>query len=137
MQDGFLKVAAVTPKIKVADTVYNAGAIIDAIKEADNSKAKIIVFPELCITGYSCSDLFLQDKLLDSAKQQLMYIAEQTADSDALIFIGLPIEKDGKLYNVAAVLKSGDILAFIRASYMPNYAELYEARHFTPGNTTS
>ena len=137
MQDGFLKVAAVTPKIKVADTVYNAGAIIDAIKEADNSKAKIIVFPELCITGYSCSDLFLQDKLLDSAKQQLMYIAEQTADSDALIFIGLPIEKDGKLYNVAAVLKSGDILAFIPKSYMPNYAEFYEARHFTPGNTTS
>lgn len=137
MQDGFIKVAAVTPKIKVADTVYNSGVIIDAIKEAGNSKAKIIVFPELCITGYTCSDLFLQDKLLNSAKQQLLYIAEHTADIDALIFIGLPLEKDGKLYNVAAVLKGGDILAFIPKSYMPNYAEFYEARHFAPGNTTS
>ena len=94
MQDGFIKVAAVTPKIKVADTVYNAGVIIDAIKEAEDSKAKIIVFPELCITGYSCSDLFLQDRLLNSAKQQLLYIAEQTADIDALIFIiGSPMQK--------------------------------------------
>ena len=137
MLDGFIKVAAATPKIKVADTKFNTEAILDTIREAEENGAKIIVLPELCLTGYSCHDLFLQDRLLDSAKEQLRYIADETLESDALIFIGLPIEKEHKLYNVAAVLQGGEILAFIPKENIPNYAEFYEARHFANGNATS
>ncbi len=137
MTDGFLKVAAVTPKIKVADTVYNAGEITNLILEADHAGAKVIVLPELCITGYTCSDLFLQDTLLNEAKEALFRIAKDTEDTDALVFVGLPIEKEQKLYNAAAVLKSGEILAFIPKENIPSYGEFYEARHFTPGNHAS
>ena len=107
MKDGFVKVAAATPKIKVADTQYNAETIISEVKEACADGAKIVVLPELCITGYSCSDLFLQDKLLASAREQLGVIADRTADCDALLFIGMPLEKDHKLFNVAAVVQHG------------------------------
>lgn len=137
MVDGFIKVAAATPKIKVADTKYNAGEIIHMIIEADNQGAKILVLPELGITGYTCHDLFLQDQLLNEAKQELFHIAECTADTDVLAFVGLPVEKEHKLYNVAAVLKSGEVLAFIPKENMPAYGEFYETRHFTPGNRAS
>lgn len=133
MLDGFVKVAAATPKIKVADPVFNAGVIVDMILEADAKGAKVIVLPELCVTGYTCHDLFLQDKLLAAAKEQLEVIARQTAGTDALIFVGLPLEKDNKLYNTAAVLKSGELLAFIPKSFIPSYGEFYETRHFAPG----
>ncbi len=134
MLDGFLKVAAVTPKIKVADPVFNAGAIVDMVLEAGARGAKVIVLPELCITGYTCHDLFLQDKLLTAAKEQLWLIAQRTAAVDALIFVGIPIEKDDKLYNTAAVLKGGEVLAFIPKSFIPSYGEFYEGRHFAPGS---
>lgn len=137
MLDGFIKAAAATPKIKTADTAYNARAIIDMIIEAGASGAKIIVLPELCITGYTCGDLFFQDRLLDRARQELLNIAEGTRDVDALVFVGLPIERDAKLYNAAAVLKGGEILAFIPKENIPSYAEFYETRHFTPGNGSS
>ncbi len=137
MLDGFIKVAAATPKIKVADTKFNAEAILEVIREAEGNGAKIIVLPELSITGYTCQDLFLQDRLLDSAKEQLLHIAEETSESDALIFVGMPIEKEHKLYNVAAVLQGGEILAFIPKVNLPTYAEFYEARHFASGNATS
>lgn len=133
MLDGFIKVAAATPKIKVADTEYNAGVIVDTVKEACNSGAKIVVLPELCLTGYTCEDLFLQDRLLNSSREQLKVIADRTADCDALIFIGMPLEKEHKLYNVAAVVQHGQVLAFIPKSYMPTYGEFYEARHFMSG----
>ena len=133
MKDGFVKVAAATPKIKVADTQYNAEAIINEVKEACSNGAKIVVLPELCITGYSCSDLFLQDKLLASAREQLGVIADRTAECDALLFIGMPLEKDHKLFNVAAVVQHGHVLAFIPKTYLPNYGEFYEARHFASG----
>jgi len=137
MVDGFIKVAAATPKIKLADTAYNAHVITDMILEADAAGAKIVVFPELCITGYTCSDLFLQDRLLNEAKSALSVIAEQTKDTDALAFVGIPVEKGHKLYNAAAVLKGGRLLAFIPKSNIPSYAEFYEARHFMPGNAGS
>lgn len=137
MVDGFIKVAAATPKIKVADTTYNAHAITDLILEADAVGAKIIVLPELCITGYTCSDLFLQDRLLNEAKGALFAIAENTKETDALVFVGLPMEKEHKLYNVAAVLKGGKLLAFIPKANIPSYAEFYETRHFMPGNSGS
>lgn len=137
MVDGFIKVAAVTPKIKVADTTYNAHEITNLILEADGAGAKIIVLPELCITGYTCGDLFLQDRLLREAKKALLEIAEHTKDTDALIFVGLPVEQEQKLYNAAAVLKGGEILAYIPKENIPSYAEFYEARHFAPGKETT
>ncbi|NTV77580.1 MAG: NAD(+) synthase, partial [Clostridiales bacterium] len=93
-----------------------------------------IVFPELCITGYTCNDLFYQECLLEQAKEQLLKIADHTEGSDALVFIGMPIERENKLYNTAAVLQNGDILAFIPKTFLPNYGEFYELRHFTSGN---
>ncbi len=134
MKHGFIKAAAVTPKIKVADPLYNAEEICKRMDEAIEKGAKLIVFPELCITGYTCGDLFLQELLLEEAKQALIRIAAHTKDKDALIFVGLPIEKNQILYNVAAVLKNGEVLAFIPKRFIPNYAEFYEARHFAAGN---
>lgn len=132
MKHGFIKVAAVTPALKVADCMYNTTEIIKNIKEAAKQGAKIIVFPELSITGYTCSDLFWQEMLLRGAKNCLHEIADQCKKIDALIFVGLPWEHNQKLYNVAAVLNHGEILGLIPKSYLPNYAEFYEARHFTP-----
>ena len=134
MEQGFLKIAAVTPKIKVADPEYNADEIIRLLEEAEKSGARIAVFPELCLSGYTCADLFLQDILLRSCEEQLIRIVEETDDFDILSFIGLPVEKDGKLYNAAAVIHQGNVLAFIPKANIPSYAEFYEGRHLTPGN---
>lgn len=134
MKQGFIKVAAVTPKVKVADAIYNTQQICAGLHEALLKGAKIIVFPELCICGYTCEDLFLQERLLDSCKRQLGRIAEHTVGKDALVFVGLPLEKKGKLYNVAAVISDGKVLAFIPKVNIPSYGEFYETRHFQPGN---
>jgi len=134
MLDGFIKVEAATPKIKVADTIYNAKAIVDLVREADANGAKILVLPELCITGYTCNDLFLQDKLLNAAKEQLGDIAKKTADKDILFFVGLPLQRGHKLYNVAAAVHNGEILCFIPKTFIPSYGEFYETRHFQAGN---
>ena len=134
MRDGFIKVAAVTPDIRVADCEYNAEQICKKMKEAAALGSKIIVFPELCITGYTCQDLFWQTLLLDSAREQLIWLAKETSQVDALIIVGLPWEYNGKLYNVAAVLNRGTILGLVPKTNLPNYAEYYEARHFTPAD---
>lgn len=133
MRHGFIKVAAATPDIRVADVDYNKGQIIKQMDEAAEAGAKIIVFPELCITGYTCSDLFLQDILLNSAKKALVKIAEHTKNLDALVFVGAPIAVGGELYNVAAALNHGNILGFTTKSFLPNYGEFYEMRQFRPG----
>lgn len=133
MRHGFIKVAAATPDIRVADVDYNKGQIIKQMDEAAEAGAKIIVFPELCITGYTCSDLFLQDILLSSAKKALVEIAEHTKNLDALVFVGVPIAVGGELYNVAAALNHGNILGFTTKSFLPNYGEFYEMRQFRPG----
>ncbi|MCR5599044.1 MAG: NAD(+) synthase [Lachnospiraceae bacterium] len=133
MQHGFIKVSAVTPKIKVADPEYNAGICIEAIKAEASKGAKIIVLPELVLTGYTCQDLFLQDTLIAEAKEQLCRVIVETADVDALVFIGLPMELCGKLYNVAAVFSHAGIKGFVPKRYLPNYAEFYEQRHFAAG----
>lgn len=135
MEHGFVKVAAVTPKIKVADTKYNAQVICEELEAAYSHGAKIIVFPELCITGYTCGDLFLQGVLLEQAKSALSEIAEATAGKDALVFVGLPIERDGRLYNVAAALQDGSVLGMVPKLNIPSYAEFYEGRHFVEGNS--
>lgn len=133
MKQGFVKVAAVTPKIKVADPAYNKAQIKERLLEAYKKGAKVIVFPELCLTGYTCGDLFLQENLLEEALQKLIELADDTEGQDSLVFVGLPFEKDGKLYNVAAVLQDGMILGLIPKTHIPMYGEFYEGRNFTPG----
>lgn len=137
MRHGFIKTAAGTPKIQVADCVYNAGEILKLIRQMETEGAKIMAFPELCITGYTCQDLFWQTLLLDSAREQLIWLAKETSQVDALIIVGFPWEYNGKLYNVAAVLNRGTILGLVPKTNLPNYAEYYEARHFTPADQDS
>ena len=133
MRHGFVKVAAVTPKIKVADTSYNGELIRKLMKKTAKAGAKVVVFPELCITGYTCSDLFLQEKLLTSALDELVKISECSQSIDGIFFVGLPLEINGKLYNVAAAVSGGDILGIVPKQYLPNYNEFYEKRHFMSG----
>ena len=134
MRDGFVKVAACTPDLRVADCLYNTARICKGIKEALDQNARIIVFPELSITGYTCGDLFWQEALLKEAKHQLIHILARTKGNDALVFVGLPWEKGDKLYNVAAVISNGRLLGLVPKRHLPNYSEFYEARYFTQGN---
>ena len=133
MRDGFVKVAAVTPDIRVADTKYNGEQIRSWMKKAAEEGAKVIVFPELCITGYTCGDLFLQDTLLCAAKEELLRIESESRRYDAIFFVGLPYEINGKLYNLAAAVSRGHVLGLVPKTFIPNYNEFYELRHFTPG----
>ncbi|SHJ33788.1 NAD(+) synthase [Hespellia stercorisuis] len=133
MRQGFVKVAAATPDIRVADVEYNTGKICEIIDEAVNNQAKIIVFPELSVTGYTCSDLFTQDALLTQSRAALHRIAEYTKEKDALIFVGVPISIGGELYNVAAALNKGAVLGLTTKTFLPNYGEFYEMRQFRPG----
>ncbi len=133
MKHGFVKVAAATPDIKVADCIYNAQSICSDMKKAAEQGAKIVVFSELCLTGYTCSDLFWQERMLDAAKEGLRKIIKTSLTLDGLFFVGLPWELNQKLYNVAAAVSNGELLGLVPKKYLPNYAEFYEARHFTPG----
>ncbi len=132
MKDGFIKVAACTPDIRVADVEYNTGRILKMAGDAAGKGVKICVFPELCITGYTCQDLFFQDVLLDAAMRACVKIANETAEYDMLIAVGLPVRANGKIYNCAAVINNGEIMAFVPKTHLPNYNEFYEARHFAP-----
>lgn len=133
MRQGFIKVAALTPMVKVADTTYNREQICMLIDEAQEKGAKILVFPELCITGYTCGDLFYQELLLREAKKELLAIAKYTERKDCLVFVGLPLEHQGKLYNVAAAIAQGKVLGLVPKTHIPNYNEFYERRHFVSG----
>lgn len=133
MKDGFIKVASITPRVRVADVDFNCREICECIDKAVDKSAKIIVFPELCITGYTCQDLFLQDSLLEAAIDGLIKIKKHTKKTDGLIFVGLPLAISGKLYNVAAVINRGRILGIVPKTFLPNYNEFYEARHFCSG----
>ena len=132
MKDGFLRVASATPHIKVADCTGNAQKIIAMSKEASANGASLVVFPELCITGYTCGDLFLQRALLNSAEENLKVIINETRELDCVILVGLPVRANSGLYNCAAVIYHGDLLGLVPKKYIPNYSEFYELRHFTP-----
>ena len=136
MKNGFVKVAAATPDIRVADVEFNTQNIINAMEEAQKNGAKILVFPEFCVTGYTCSDLFDHSVLLKASRKALLEIAENTNDKDMLVFVGAPLEVNGKLYNVAAAMNQGEIIGFTTKTFLPNYGEFYEMRQFTPGPQT-
>lgn len=133
MRDGFIKVAAVTPDVTVADVTGNIAEIKRHMKGTARQGAKLVVFPELCITGYSCGDLFYQESLLEQARWGLLDLAETSKLWDSVFFVGLPLSVQGKLYNVAAVLHKGNVLGLVPKTNIPMYGEFYEGRQFTPG----
>lgn len=133
MKDGYVRVEVVTPDIKVADCIFNTEQICSRIDKAYDAQVSVIVFPEMCITGYTCNDLFLQDTLLSDAQKSLATITEYTKGKNMLTVVGLPFEYCNKLYNVAAVIKDGVILGLVPKKYIPNYNEFYERRQFTEG----
>ncbi len=131
MKDGFIKVAAATPEIKVADCNNNAKQIVSLAKELAGKGVRLAVFPELCITGYTCQDLFFQTTLLDGAKNALITILKELSKLDMITVVGLPMQFESKLYNCAAVTYHGEVLGYVPKQYLPNYNEFYEMRHFT------
>ena len=135
MRDGFVKVAAGTPKIRVADCRYNAEQIFTLMREADKQGVRVLCLPELCLTGYTCGDLFLQDTLLRGAEEGLKTVLEATRNLDLVTAVGLPVRSkwDNKLYNCAAVIHKGEILGLIPKINLPNYGEFYEQRWFASG----
>ncbi len=133
MRQGFVKVAAVTPNVRVADVEYNKQEICRLIDETTANGAKVVVFPELCVTGYTCGDLFSQSVFLKETEHALKAIVAYTKGKDALIFVGLPYLLHNKLYNVAAAVHNGDILGIVTKTFLPNYGEAYEMRQFQPG----
>ena len=133
MKDGFIKVAAATPKIKVADPAYNTEEILKIIDETEKNGASILVFSELTISGYTCGDLFLQQPLLTECKNQLLRIGKATENKSMLVVVGCPIVIKQKLYNCAVVISDGSILGIVPKTHLPNYSEFYELRHFTSG----
>ncbi len=130
MYDFFRAVCAV-PKVKVADTDFNLSEIIKKADEAEKLKPDLVVFGELCLTGYTCQDLFFQKRLLSAAKEALLSLAEKSLEYSAAIAIGLPFEIGGRLYNAAAIIYKGKICGIVPKTYIPNYGEFYEKRWFS------
>ena len=133
MKDGFVRIAAATPALRVADCAYNAEQTISLARRAADEGAAVVVFPELGLTGYTCGDLFLSQTLLEGADNALDHILEETAALNAVLLVGLPVRCGAALYNCAAVMTGGKLLGLIPKTYLPNYAEFYEARHFSSG----
>ena len=131
---GFFRAGAAVPKLKVADCNYNKVQIMELINEAEKNKVKAIVFPELCLSAYTCADLFLQRTLINECEKVLSEIAEETKDKDIFIILGLPVEADSTTFNCAAVLHKGKILGAVPKTYIPNYGEFYEKRWFSSSN---
>ena len=133
MKDGFIKVAAATPKVKVADPEYNTKEIIKIIRQARDEEASLLVLSELAVSGYTCGDLFLQDPLLEESLKGLMEIKKETKGMDMVVTVGCPLVVEHKLYNCGVFLFDGRILGVVPKIHLPNYGEFYEARHFAKG----
>ena len=130
MKYGFVKVAAAVPAVKVADVEYNVQQIESLIAQAEGRGVELMVLPELCLTGYSCQDLFKQQALIDRAEQGVMVLLDFTRKLDIVTVLGLPVMINGLLYNCAAVIQSGTLLGIVPKTYLPNYGEFYEKRWF-------
>lgn len=133
MNDGFIRVAAATPEIRVADCSQNKNAVLELMRECEKRGVGAVAFPELCLTGYTCGDLFRDRTLLRAAEDALADLMRQTADMNLLALVGLPVAAGADLYNCAAVFCRGILLGLVPKAHIPNYTEFYEARHFTPG----
>lgn len=137
MKHGYVRAAALTPVIRVADCEYNTQQVLEGMKEAFAKKAKVAVFPEMCLTGYTCNDLFLQEVLINGALEGLEKLVASSKKMPGMVnVVGLPFTYAGKLYNVAAVFCGGKLLGLVPKKFLPNYGEFYERRQFTPGFET-
>ncbi len=132
MKFGYVKVCAATPEIRVADVKYNTQNIIKAIKESAENGSQLTVFPELCVCGYTCGDLFNQPALITACENAIAEIAKATEGIKTLVFVGAPLLYEGRLYNCAVAISEGQILGVIPKTFLPNYGEFYEARNFAP-----
>ncbi|MFW6387559.1 MAG: nitrilase-related carbon-nitrogen hydrolase, partial [Thermodesulfobacteriota bacterium] len=128
---GFMRVAAASPALRVADIEYNLACIEDVIREADEHGIQVLVFPELCLSGYTCADLFFQQLLLERVESAIVRLAQQSSRYHMLILVGAPLELDGKLYNCAVALNRGDIIGVVPKTFIPNTYEFYEERWFS------
>ena len=128
MDYGFVKVAAASPMVRVADCKYNREEIFKLIQQAEKQNVSVVLFPELCITGYTCGDLFNQSLLIEKAKESLLWLCEQTKNFSTVFILGLPMLLEGRLYNVAAVVGRGQIYGIVPKVFLPNYGELYKTR---------
>lgn len=131
MNYGYVKVAAAVPRVKVADCKFNAREIEKEIIIAEGKGVQIIAFPELCVTGYTCGDLFAQQLLLEEAEMGLIQIVSNTRQLDIIAILGMPIAMNGVLLNAAVVIQKGKVLGVVPKTYLPNYKEFYEKRWFT------
>ena len=129
----FIKIASACPVTRVSDVNYNVENILKCIDDAVKNEAKMIVFPELCLTSYTCADLFLQDTLLTNSNKGIEKILSETRTKDILIAVGAPVLENTTLYNAAYILFKGKVLGIVPKSYIPNYSEFYEKRWFTEG----
>ena len=130
MKYGFMKVAAAVPAVKVADVEYNVAQLESLIAQAEGQGVEVIVFPELCLTGYSCQDLFREQLLVDKAEEGLLVLLDFTRKLDVICIVGMPIQIGSLLYNCAAVIQGGTLLGIVPKTYLPNYGEFYEKRWF-------
>ena len=137
MKYGFVKVAAAVPAIKVADVAYNVQQIEGLIAQAEGRGVEVLVFPELCLTGYTCQDLFTQQLLLDKAEDGLLVLLDFTRKLDVISIVGMPVVINGLLYNCAVVIQHGAILGIVPKTYLPNYGEFYEKRWFASAQDLS
>jgi NAD+ synthase (glutamine-hydrolysing) len=131
---GYVRLASAVPKLKVADTLYNAQEIKKILIEADKKKISLIVFPELCITGYTCGDLFGQEVLLKSSEDAVCSLCDFSKDMDIIFVVGSPVRVEEYLFNCAIIIQGGKILGVVPKTYVPNYSEFYEKRWFTSGS---
>lgn len=132
MFDGFIKAACATPEIVVADCAHNAQKIIDLMEQAAQAEVKLLVFPELGLTGYTCGDLFFQSALVKAAECALLEIIDASESLDMAVVVGVPVFHNHKLYNCAAVVSKGRLLGLVPKTHLPNYNEFYERRQFAP-----
>lgn len=132
-ENGFIRAAAASPALRVADCAYNADQIIGVMREYAEKNVQLLCLPEFALTGYTCSDLFLQETLLRGAEDGLAAILKASEGLNLVVLVGLPVRHNGKLYNCAAVLCNGELLGLVPKMHLPNYGEFYEKRHFIPG----
>ncbi|WP_295580173.1 NAD(+) synthase [uncultured Oscillibacter sp.] len=132
MKDGFISVACGTPKLRLADCIYNAEQTFTMMRAAEKAGARVLVLPELGLTGYTCGDLFYQDTLLRGAEEALATVLAATRPLEVVTAVGMPLRKDNRLYNCAVIIQKGHILGVVPKTHLPNYGEFYEKRQFAP-----
>ena len=137
MNNGFVRVAAAVPELRVADCAFNVSKIIEQMQQAEIEKVQVICFPELSVTGYTCADLFFQQRLLADAEKALSDLQMASFSTSLVAIVGMPIRVENQLFNAAVVLQGGHILGVVPKTHLPNNNEFYEKRWFASSVTTN